>query len=478
MNRFAAPNPQFTQSIAPHRARSDWHARAVELEALVADLRRSLVALQASEERYRTAFRFSPNAITITRLADGRYLDVNDGFTRAYGWSRDEVIGRTTTEVGIWKSPADRQALVDLLRRDGYCDDFEAELMTRDGRELAVTVSAHQLMVGSESCLLAITHDVTERKHMLETLREQKEFFHLLADNLSDFIAVLDRDGRRLYNSPSYQKFFGATDELRGTDSFAQVHPDDRQRVKAAFAQTVASGQGQQLEYRMVISDGSVRIMESRGSVIRDRDGRVARVIVVSHDITERKQMEDQVRQMAFHDALTGLPNRRLFNDRLAQAVAATARSRLYGAVMFIDLDNFKPLNDAHGHDVGDLLLIEVAARLRSCVREMDTVARFGGDEFVVMISELARDKVASTAEAAQIAEKIRLRLGEPYRLSVKRAGMSEQTVEHRCTASIGVVVFTSHEVSQDAIVKCADAAMYLAKENGRDSVQFIELET
>ena len=482
MNRLATGDPQAPPpdagDAAPRRLLRDLRARQAALEAQVAELQRRLAALQVSEERYRTAFRLSPQAITITRLADGRYLDVNDGFTRAYGWERDEVIGRTTIEVGIWKNHADRDALVELLRRDGYCENFEAELTTRDGRNLAVLVSAHQLRVGSDPCLLAITHDVTERKQVLDALREQKEFFHLLAENLSDFIAVLDRDGRRLYNSPSYQKFFGATDELRGTDSFAQVHPDDRQRVRAAFEQTVATGQGQQLEYRMVIADGSVRIMESRGSVIRDRDGQVARLIVVSHDITERKQMEDQVRQMAFHDALTGLPNRRLFNDRLAQAVAAAARSRLYGAVMFIDLDNFKPLNDSHGHDVGDLLLIEVAARLKACVREMDTVARFGGDEFVVMISELASDKTESTAEAALIAEKIRLRLGEPYRLQVKLAGMSKETVEHRCTASIGVVVFTSHEISQDAIVKGADAAMYLAKESGRDSVQFIELET
>ena len=485
MNRFVARDP-LAQSPdasalalpeATERSLPELRARLAVLEAQVAELQRSLAASQVNEERYRTAFRFSPNAITITRLSDGRYLDVNDGFTRAYGWSRDEVIGRTTTEVGIWKNRADREALVEVLRRDGYCENFEAELKSRDGKELAVTVSAHQLMVGSESCLLAITHDVTERKHMLDALREQKEFFHLLAENLSDFIAVLDREGRRLYNSPSYRQFFGAADEMRGSDSFAQVHPDDRQRVRNVFDQTVSTGLGQQLEYRLVVPDGSVRIMESRGSVIRDRDGRVSRVIVVSRDITERKQMEDQVRQMAFHDALTNLPNRRLFHDRLTLAVAAAARSRLYGAVMFLDLDNFKPLNDSHGHDVGDLLLIEVAARLKSCVREMDTVARFGGDEFVVMISELASDKAASTAEAALIAEKIRLCLAAPYRLLVRQAGMPEKTVEHRCTASIGVVVFVGHETSQDNILKCADAAMYLAKESGRNSVRFIALE-
>ena len=141
MNRFAAPDPQLTQSIAPNRARSDWHARAVELEALVADLRRSLVALQASEERYRTAFRFSPNAITITRLADGRYLDVNDGFTRAYGWLRDDVIGRTTAEVGIWKNPADRQALVDLLRRSSHTSRSEPSLRAHWERSSAPSVA-------------------------------------------------------------------------------------------------------------------------------------------------------------------------------------------------------------------------------------------------------------------------------------------------------------------------------------------------
>jgi len=485
MSRFAArdplaPSPDASDPTLPEATRrllQNLRARQLTLERQVDELQQTLAALQASEERYRTAFRFSPNAVTITRLSDGRYFDVNDGFARTYGWSRDEVIGRTAAEIGIWKNQADREPLVDLLRRDGYCENFEAELTTRDGKRVAVLVSAHQLMIGSDPCLLSITHDVTERKRVLDALREQKEFFHLLAENLSDFIAVLDREGRRLYNSPSYQQFFGAVDEMRGTDSFAQVHPDDRQRVKSVFEQTVRTGLGQQLEYRLVVPDGSVRIMESRGSVIRDRDEQVSRVIVVSHDITERKQMEDQVRKMAFHDALTGLPNRRLFSDRLTVAVAAAARSRLYGAVMFLDLDNFKPLNDLYGHDVGDLLLIEVAARLKSCVREMDTVARFGGDEFVVMISELASDKAASTAEAALIAEKIRLRLAEPYRLLVRRPGMAEQAVEHRCTASIGVVVFISHETSQDDILKCADAAMYLAKESGRNSVQFIKLD-
>ena len=298
----------------------------------------------------------------------------------------------------------------------------------------------------------------------------------LIAENIGDFIAVLDPKGRRIYNSPSYIQFFGSKRDLRGSDSFTEIHPDDRERVRNAFNDTVKTGRGRQLEYRMVINDGSVRIMESRGNVIRDHEGKVTRVVVVSHDITERKHMENQVRQMAFHDALTQLPNRRLLSDRLNQTMAASARSGYYGALMFLDLDNFKPLNDQHGHDVGDLLLIEVAERLKNCVREMDTVARFGGDEFVVMISELSLGKAESLAEAGIIAEKIRHRLGEPYWLTVKRRGRKDDTVEHRCTATIGVALFVNHDANPDKILKCADAAMYRAKESGRNRVCFADL--
>ena len=170
------------------------------------------------------------------------------------------------------------------------------------------------------------------------------------------------------------------------------------------------------------------------------------------------------------------MPNRRLLYDRLNQTMAASARSGYYGALMFLDLDNFKPLNDQHGHDVGDLLLIEVAERLKGCVREMDTVARFGGDEFVVMISELSLEKQESLAEAGIIAEKIRRQLAEPYLLTVKRRDRPDEAVEHQCTASIGVVLFVNHEAGPDKILKWADAAMYRAKESGRNRVCVVDL--
>ena len=153
--------------------------------------------------------------------------------------------------------------------------------------------------------------------------------------------------------------------------------------------------------------------------------------------------------------------------------MAASKRSGCYGALMFLDLDNFKPLNDTHGHVVGDLLLIEVADRLKACVREMDTVARFGGDEFVVMLSDLNADKAESTLQAEIVAEKIRIRLAEPYLLTIRHEGKADSTVEHLCTVSIGVTLFLNHVADQDDILKWADAAMYQAKDAGRNSIRF-----
>jgi len=201
--------------------------------------------------------------------------------------------------------------------------------------------------------------------------------------------------------------------------------------------------------------------------------GQPLELFCVDIDLSDTKRAQEQVRQLAFYDALTGLPNRRLLGDRLNQTMAASKRSGLFAALMFLDLDNFKPLNDAHGHSVGDLLLIEVARRLCTCVREMDTVARFGGDEFVVMLGELETDRAQSTTQAAAVAEKIRTCIAAPYQLTVTHAGHPDTLVEHHCSASIGVVVFTNHEGSQADVLQWADAAMYKAKDAGRNTVRF-----
>ncbi|MBK7000419.1 MAG: diguanylate cyclase [Rhodoferax sp.] len=191
-------------------------------------------------------------------------------------------------------------------------------------------------------------------------------------------------------------------------------------------------------------------------------------------DITERKQLEEQVRHLAFFDPLTGLPNRRLLRDRLHQAMESSKRNGRYCALVILDLDNFKPLNDTHGHACGDLLLVAVAQRLRACVPTADTVSRFGGDEFVVLIGELYEGKAESAAQARLIAEKIRHTLGLRHLLTHQsEEGETGYTIEHQCTASIGVALFFGHEASQDKIMQWADSAMYQAKNAGRNQISF-----
>ena len=201
----------------------------------------------------------------------------------------------------------------------------------------------------------------------------------------------------------------------------------------------------------------------------RNNQGEIVGHHGITRNVTERKRLEEQVRQLAFHDPLTRLANRRLLLDHLDQAMAASKRSHNHGALLFLDLDNFKPLNDTHGHGMGDLLLIEVASRLKACVRDADTVARIGGDEFVVLLCTLDPQREVAGMQAIAVAEKVRARLAECY---VLRPLPGAQPIEHSCTASIGVALFRGRDESQDSLMDRADQAMYQAKEEGRNRVR------
>ncbi|UCV09521.1 GGDEF domain-containing protein [Dechloromonas denitrificans] len=456
----------------PQRLLHELRVHQIELESQNDELHCAQDELEASRQLYFDLYDLAP--VGYCTLSDsGQILQANLTAATLLGVARDDLVMQ---QIGRFILPNEHDSFLrhsQQMSATGEQHSCDLRMVKKDG----TTFWAHLHSLGIQGtdgkrvCRIALT-DISERKLAEEALHEQKEFFHLIADNLSDFIAVLDLDGRRLYNSPSYQQIFG-TKDLRDTNAFVEIHPDDRERVQQAFRKTVQTGVGSQIEFRFLMTDGSIRDMESRGSVIRDRQGNVIRVVVVSQDITERKQLQEQVRQMAFHDLLTRLPNRRLFNDRLSQAMAASARSFCHGALMFIDLDNFKPLNDAHGHDVGDLLLIEAADRLKHNVREMDTVARFGGDEFVVMLGQMDQDKAESIAQAGVIAEKLRAAMAEPYRLTICHEGEAERTIYHCCAASIGVTLFNQHDASLGGILKRADAAMYRAKQAGGNQIRF-----
>ncbi len=319
-----------------------------------------------------------------------------------------------------------------------------------------------------------------ERNLAAEKLRDSEAHYRLLTEEVSDVVWKQDCERRFTYISPADERLRGyRADEVIGrqlaefltAEGIAAISERDRKWQECERRGIHAGASTIELQQRC--KDGRLIWVEILTTPERDADGAITGYHGISRDVTERREMEEQVRQLAFYDPLTRLPNRRLLRDRLTLTMAASARNGLYGAVMFLDLDNFKPLNDSHGHEAGDLLLIEVAARMKSCVREMDTVARVGGDEFVVMISELNIDHAESMVQASLIAEKIRFALAQPYLLSLKHRGGAEATVEHHCTASIGVVLFNNHQASQDDILNRADTAMYEAKDSGRNQIRF-----
>ncbi|WP_220636276.1 diguanylate cyclase domain-containing protein [Georgfuchsia toluolica] len=317
----------------------------------------------------------------------------------------------------------------------------------------------------------------------LEALRESEERFRQAMEASTDGLwdwNITDDTG---FFSPAYYRMLGyEVNEfpMTGHSWSELIHPDDYQQALTVNQECIDNRrQSFEVEYRMKCKDGSWKWILGRGKALqRDAQGHAIRMIGTHVDITERKRNEEQVRQLAFYDLLTRLPNRRLLNDHLNQAMAASKRSGRYGAVMFIDLDNFKPLNDTHGHDVGDLLLIEAADRLMGCVRETDTVARFGGDEFVVVLIELDVDKAKSTTEARHVSEKIRAAMAAPYLLAIRSNKNAATIIEHRCTASIGVALFINHEASPDDTLRNADNAMYQVKEAGRNSIRFYDVKT
>jgi diguanylate cyclase (GGDEF)-like protein/PAS domain S-box-containing protein len=201
-------------------------------------------------------------------------------------------------------------------------------------------------------------------------------------------------------------------------------------------------------------------------TAVRNPRGEIGNYVAIFSDITSRKKAEEEIRYLAFFDALTHLPNRRLFLERLSTALAASARRNDYGAIMFVDLDHFKTLNDAHGHDRGDLVLKEMGDRIKSCIREIDIAARFGGDEFVILIESASIERSDAARRVALVAEKIRKALAQPCKIG-------EQ--EHLCSSSIGIRLFHGNEHPADVLIKHADMAMYQAKMAKRNAVRFFD---
>jgi diguanylate cyclase (GGDEF)-like protein/PAS domain S-box-containing protein len=411
----------------------------------------------------------------MTSDADGIITDVNKQMELLTGCTRDELIGAPFKN--YFTDPQLAEAGINRVLSERKVTNYELTARARDGRETVVSYNGATLYDRDRRLqgVFAAARDITELKRSEEALKEGENRFRFMLENSPIAACIANKaSGLVVFANQRYAELIAAdSDQIIGIDPLQYyAQPQDYKDVNAQL------GKGEVVSNKLlelgVSSDHSVKKWVLASYLLLEYQYEPA-VMGWFYDISERKEMEDQIRQLAFYDPLTKLPNRRLLDDRLRQAMSASRRHKFYCALMFIDLDNFKPLNDTHGHAVGDLLLVEVAHRLKGCVRDTDTVARFGGDEFVVMLSELDTDKTVSMSEAHFMAEKIHTSLSDPYQLILSHEDGPDTSVEHHCSASMGVVVFVDHQGDAGDIIKWADTAMYQAKEDGRNSISFYE---
>jgi diguanylate cyclase (GGDEF)-like protein/PAS domain S-box-containing protein len=396
---------------------------------------------------------------------ESRYLGCNSAFEAFSGLSASALIGKKTDDL-FPELLADAHVAVDreLFDKPG-AKVYESALCFANGemRDVMLHKATFTRPDGSVGGLIGLMLDITERKRMEDDLRQAATVF----DNSAEGVTISMPDGTIIAVNRAFTRITGyAADEVIGRNPrMFQSGRHDKKFYREMWDAIAAYGrwQGEVWNRR---KNGEVFPEWISITAVRDKEGRLTNYVATFSDITHQKLAEEKIQLLAFSDPLTSLPNRRLLLDRLEHALVVSARNKRHGALFFIDLDDFKALNDTRGHHLGDLLLKQVALRIVSCVREGDTVARLGGDEFVVMLEDLGDGALEATAQAESVGAKILATLNAPYLLL---------DFPHHSTASIGVTLFGEHQSTLEALLKQADLAMYRAKASGRNALRFFD---
>ncbi|MFI3188067.1 hypothetical protein BCS42_05310 [Crenothrix sp. D3] len=426
--------------------------------------------LSAREKEFRLLAESMPQIVWIT-LADGECIYLNQQWIYYTGLSLEESYGRNWNNAfhpnyqqrawDTWCSAVKNKSSYSLEDQIRGADGVYRWWLTR---AVPVFDETGEIYKWFGTC--TDIHDIKEAERVL---REKER---LLAD--SQAVAhigscMMDINTGTIHWSEEAFRLYGVplTDTPPEIDHFFELlHPDDRLRMKN-WLETISSGkQASSLEFRTRPVNGSSRDLLRTGVLETDANGKPLRIIGTVQDITERKKSEETIYDLAYYDPLTHQPNRRLMLNRLKQALISSKLKSQYGAILFMDLNNFKMLNDTKGHAIGDLLLIEVSLRLNAAVHEDDTVARTGGNEFVVLLDGLDRTTDLAAAQAETVAKRLLASIGQPFDL---------RGYAYRCSASIGIVLFHSHEINVDELVKHATMAMHQAKQMGKNTIRFFD---
>jgi len=433
-----------------------------EAPALIVQLEDETESVRAEESlaRFRTALDASDDAIYLIDRADLRFVDGNEAACRSLGYSRAELLGMGPLAIQPLLSEAELTRLFDRILADPrHAGRIETLHQHKDGSHFSVEVTYRAFRSEGRAMLVAVARDISARKRAEASLRLAQRALEATANG----IVITDcakPDNPIVYVNPSFERITGYTAAEAVGRNCRFLHGQDRyQPGTAMLRQAVLDRQEVRVVLRNYRKDGSLFWNELYMAPVSDEDGVVSHFVGVQNDITERKKAEEDLRHMATHDALTGLPNRTLLHDRIGQAIGYAERTRGEVAILFIDIDRFKNINDSLGHAAGDRLIVTLARRLRESVRKVDTVARVGGDEFVIVLTDIVRESDVGLVLAglcAAIAEPV---LVEGQELSV--------------TASIGVGLYPRDGQDVSSLLKNADTAMYRAKDAGRGTYRY-----
>ncbi|NVN99993.1 MAG: EAL domain-containing protein [Geobacteraceae bacterium] len=431
--------------------------------SMVITLEQQQRALRESESNFRA---LADNANDGMLIIIGRksFAYVNRRAAEITGYSISELLSLEITALvhpEYQTMIRDRYAAV--ARKEQVARQFETLFVTQDGRFLPIEVTSARTEWEGKAAELVIIRDISERKETEKALVASEERYRMLVENQSDLVIKTDVDGNFLFVSPSFCEVFGKSeDELLGKPFNPLVFAEDREVTLESRRDLHTPPYSCYYEQRALTGTG-VRWLGWSEKAILDEQNRVEAIVGMGRDITDRKKAEAEIQQLAYYDSLTGLPNRVLLHDRLSQAIALANRNERHVAVLFLDLDRFKLVNDTLGHIVGDRLLQSVAGRISATVRECDTVSRLGGDEFVVVLSSFDHDE-----DITKVAEKI---------LAVIAGVTMIDNREIYTTASIGISIFPNDGTDINFLMKNADIAMYQAKELGRNNFQYFSME-
>jgi len=417
------------------------------------------VALRDSEAKFSQIFTESPDGIAIIDFDTLVVLDVNTMFLETAGYQREEVKGQPIAQ--LLAEPKMLGSMADLVNSDGRIANLEIDLLNKDGKSQPSLVSISTVEIAGKAALLCIAKDIRQQRETETKLRRSEQRFRGTFENAPLGMMLADTSGR-IFQANRFAADLLAYDEtsLPGMHLSRLLPTKDRPRLLEILEQLLEGEISQSHSERKLITQNGTEIWVNLHAVLqKNEDESPLYFIIQMADITEMKRSQERMERLAFYDTLTDLANRRLFNDRLQQAITRTQRNHKAAALLYLDLDQFKRVNDTLGHDAGDALLKHVSLRLQKCVRKEDTVARPGGDEFTIILCD-----INSISDASRVAEKILSELRKPIAIA------GQQLV---VTTSIGVTMMPQDSTDAQTLMRNADMAMYKAKERGRNNYQF-----